>query len=768
MTKAPAQKGNNKMSFNLSPMDIIAGSFWFVIFFLVFPLPNNGTPFAFKAGGFLIWTALTFLYTAFKISTTRKNLYFSLLNNNFVLLAILAVIALSTILSVSTFESLWGTDLSFVNSSIVIVAGIFMFFLVKMLNTSLEADITKFLKQIPFWFVVSSVISLIIFALPVSFYEGIFGTYSQYLGFIKDYAFILHGNGFNTFVFGLFAGLVTIWNLINPDNKEIIKSNTTFIINGILLAVTTLVTAYASPIERDIVIVYTLIGLLFSGIWLAIGMKEKDSAMRFGLASLGFIAALGLIKFIYFSLKINGPIYAVLPFDISLNIIRNSFVNTLTPLWRFLTGWGVSNFGYLFSLYRPLNVVQSVGSDIIFFKPFNFWMDIFAEQGILGFIAWATLLSNAVYTFYKSQNKQELYLEFALVLLIVVLSFITFFSVPVLIVLFLVFGIYFAKYELQQNNLGKIRVVNLTSVDYKGNTSTLLPRTLIVSAIILTIATLYITIQGANIYVSMLKVFKRNGVAQSFVSQNKPKEAAEAFVSTYNAAVAGENICQSCSIFSYMKLNSLYSVYLLSYSSADQLKDLNLDKRFLANRVINHAYNLVERSPVKSDYWYLTANVFASVAEIEKSQAYADEALLSYSAALSQNPLNINARYSYLDFLTKLGEDQQSLQLTAENLNILKQIVGSPIRVAFIEASYNVRLKQYDNAIKIYEEVKKALDTLNLTQKEKDDIRKFTDEQIAATKKLKEKPPVTPTPTPTGSVTPSVTPTATATPTTSQ
>jgi tetratricopeptide (TPR) repeat protein len=766
MTKAPVQKGNKKLSFNLTPMDIIAGSFWFVLLFLVFPLPNNGTPFAFKAGGFLVWSALTALYTTFKIASGKKNLYFSLLKNNFILLALSAVIILSTILSVSTFESLWGTDLSFISSSVVLLAGIFTIFIIKTLNTSLETDITVFIKQLPFWFVLSSIVSLIIFLLPVSFYSGVFGAYSEYLGIVKEYAFVLHGNGFNTFVFGLIAGLVAIWNLLDSGTKDSVKTNTSMITNSILLVLTALFTAHAAPLEREIVVIYSLAGVVFAGTWILIGMKEKGTALRFGFASFGFIAAIALLKFIYFSLKINGPAYAILPFDISLNIIRGSFVNTLTPLWRFITGWGVSSFGYLFSLYRPLNVVQAVGSDVIFFKPFNFWMDVFAEQGILGFSIWVAMLSNAIYTFYKSENKQELYLEFALVLLFIVLSFISFFSTPLLIVLFVVFGIYFAKYELQQENLSKIRVVNLTSVDYKGRTSTLLPRLLIVVSVVLTITALYVTIQGMNIYVYMLKVFKRSGVAQTYVSQNKPKEAAEAFVSTYNMAVVGESACESCSVFSYMKLNSLYSVYLLSYSSADQLKDLNLDKRFLANRVINHAYNLVERNPVKSDYWYLTANVFASVAEIEKSQAYADEALLSYSAALSQNPLNINARYSYLDFLTKLGEDQQSLQLTAENLNILKQIVGSPIRVAFIEASYNVRLKQYDNALKIYEDIKKALDTLNISQKEKDDLRKFTDEQISAAKKLKEKPPVTPTPT--ASVTPSASPTTTATPTPSQ
>jgi len=678
----------------------------------------------------------------------------SSLRSNLIVIIIGIVAIISTFLSIIPFESLWGRDIGFGSSSVLIIAGIIAFFLLKILSVSGEKNLWRFMSLFVFWVIVSNIVSTVLFLIPQNAYSTILGPYSQYFDFIKAFPTFLQGNPLQSLIFNILGLLIISWSLVDVLLVQI-RNIKLVIANIFALIVLVIFSALVLPSSGSQLITFFILFALFSVTWIVLAIQQKTPSLRiFALIIAISFISIGLARVI-FNLVPGLPSnsYINLPLSSSLEIIQTSFLNKFTPVWRLITGWGASAFSYVFPSYRPLSVVQEFGTDLAFNKSTNFWTDILIEQGFAGLIAWAFLFGYAIYYFVKSLDKKGITKEFSLILFILFTSFISFIPSVVIFLIFILAAIYFDKVENQQSNLKNIQAVSLHISDYKGNVRNIIAHSLVVIGLVSLILVIPLAVQGIQIQYYQARAFQRISFAQTQIIKENYSIAATTYVDAYNEAIKGSTVCGDCSIFSYIKLNALYSIYVLNNTHSDKVGELKIDKRFLTNRLLNHSYSLVEKNPLRYDYWLLSANTFSSLASTEKSGPYADEALISYNTALSQNPYDLNTRYTFVDFLVQLGDDTQAIQILGQNITVLKQVAGSTLRVQFLEAGYFVKLKQFDQAKEKYESIKKGIDSTTLTEIEKENIRRFADEQVIQVGKLKtafeQLPKVTLTPIPT-------------------
>lgn len=751
-----------KLSLAVSAFDVVSGIFWFSLLFLIFPLPNNATSTVLKGGITIIWVAILFIYLGLLLRKSKKSLFVSSLKNNIIVVLLFVSLVVSSLLAIFPPDALWGQDFNMGNSTFLVITGILAFFLLKFMSVSAEKDLSKFFRVMPVWLVISDIVAVILYLIPETTYITVFGNYAEYLSFLRLSPFNLHGSAINTLMYHVLAINILGWQVSEVLTSKPAKGkNTNLIAYGLLLIVASIFAGAALPVAGDMLIMLfgaAVIFLLFWG-FISFRDKSKKSQSYLGLMLIGFVVMI-LARLLFTQVHVTDTnIYLTLPVGTTLEIVQSSFMNRSTPIWRLLTGWGGSAFSYLYPLYRPASIVQQYGSDVSFFKSTNFWSDVLIEQGFFGIILWGALVINAVVSFFKSLKPEQLYFEFSLFTILAIFSIISFIPTLVLVVLFIVLAAYFDKVENQQENLKEIKVVSLHLTDYKSNVSNVIVTVFLAAAGIFLVFAVSLFVQGAMIHYYLLRTSQRINVAQYNLSRGDYTKAGSTLVDAYTIALNGTAYCQQCPTFTYLKLNTLYSLSVLNTNYPDKVGSLNIDKRFLSNRLINHSYALVDENPLRSDYWILSGNVFASLANSEKSPAYADEALLSYSAGLNLNPYNVQGRYDFVDYLAKLGDDAQSVQLMGQNVEILKQIAGGALKVQLLEAGYNVKLKQYDNAIKIYNQLKASLDQTSLSTADKESIVKFVNEQIEAVNKLKTDKGTKTETTPTASPTPTPTPT---------
>lgn len=764
---AQIQPKAEKKRFSITAFDIVVGLLWFALFFLTFPLPNNGTATVLKSGGIILWAIVLFLYLGFLLYKSKKSIFFSGLKNNLFMLGILATLIVSTALALFPADALWGNDFNMSSSSVILMVGAVAFFVIKIISVSADKSIVRFLQQMPIWLLLSDVVSAILYAIPHSLFESMFGNYAEYLTFLKTSPYVLHGNPLNSLAFHVLAIIVLAWMVSLYMTKRSDKDKQVGTVSQwILLVALSIFGSLSLPTSGNMIMYLVGIVVLFLLFWSFIAIRDKDQKTQIFLAAmLASFVVMVVARFVFFQLSIaTTNLYLSMPIGTSIEIIQASFMNRATPIWRLLVGWGGSAVSYLFPLYRPLEIVKALGSDVLFYRTSNFWFDILVEYGLLGILVWGGLIANAVYMFFKSKKSSELYVEFSLFTVLLLFSFVTFFSPFMILLWIVVLALYFDKVEMQQDNLKEIRAVSLHITDYKSNVENIIVHVVLGASIIFAIVGTWILGQGAMTHYYLLRASKRVSIAQEYIRLGDYEKASNTLVSAYSESVKGTTVCNKCAPFFNLRLNSLYSLYLLNNSYPDKVGASTIDKRFLANRLINHAYALVDENPLRGDYWLSAAGVFSAMSETQKSGPYADEALLSFTAALNQNPYNVTARYDFIDFLVRLGDDPQSIQLIGQNLEILKSTIGSPLRVRFIEAGYAIKLRQFDQAIKAYEDIKASVESSTLGAVEKEELLRFTNEQIEQVKKIKEQattqqPSAAPAPSP--SATPSVTPTPT-------
>jgi hypothetical protein len=703
------------------------------------------------------------VYLAFKILREKRIIFFSASWGNYAVLLLTLATAISLAFSASRIDSLFGYDLSFASSSIIIFAAILLYFVLKLAGLSLEVAVSRVLSVLPLTLLLINFTSLFLYVLPVEVLERLLGNYSAYFSHFSTAPFSLLGNTQQALFIHVIAVVVALFQLAAAQKKgksakgELIKRGILSITLGIVLSYL-IYTTFSFSLFGTAVYVAALLIALFTAY--SFSQKEGKFMLVLFVGAMVAIAASGII---WNKAGVIGQFATpVLPIAESSSIITQSFLNGSTPMWRQLTGFGVSTFPYLYMQYRSVDAAKAFGNTTFFFRPNEFITELFVEQGALAVIAFVVLIFVTVKAFIKASAKKQLLLEVTLLLFIVAFLGTSPSSLLVLATLFIVLASFFDKVESQPEMLPAIHALDIKESFYTNRTISRGNQALLAAAVVLFIVTSAVLAKPTATMISYVRAAQRLNVsAQENSKENNTAVSSKTLISAYTIALSAKNTCNECSQLNNLKLNSLLSLYAYYDGLTGKDRENSNELRQVKNMLLQSVTDLTAQNPARYDYWLSIAQAYKLVATDEKASSFYVLSVQSLKNSLKLNQYSIDASLLYIETLLSIGNDNEINTEIATQVSILKSIVGSPIQVQYYEGILLARAQKYTEAIATFEGIKKEVEaTSQFTVEQKAAYIKLIDAAITDITKAEvenKKPAVTPTPSVT--VTPSVTPT---------
>lgn len=745
----------------LDSFDLFAMLLWVGVLVPAVQLPSSATFTFARAIFFILWTALFFLYVAYRIFSEKKMIFYSSTVANTLMTVLGGSFVLSYLLSASRIDSLFGYDLSFASSFLILISLVVFYFSLKLAGLSLEFAVSRIFAVLPFTLAILDITSLFTYLLPAGFFERLLGNYSQYFTFFSNAPSALLGSAQQALFVHIIALLIATWQIAAVYKKGVALDVHLYrrLIVGALLTITaSYLFFYTFAFSVTSLVVFVAVAVLLATL---IFTNKTLHVKQFGMFTAMAVGIAALLGLVWLKTGIVGDLKPVsVSGAVSSSIIQQSFLNSTTPMWRQLVGFGVGTFPYLYMQYRPIESAQMYGNDTFFFKPSNFVTELFVEHGAIGVLLVAALMVMTVLAYRKASAKDSLVPE-ATILLVAVSALLTGpSSLVVLIVLFGALASFYDKTESLPELLPSVRAVDFKESTYTNKSVTRSGQLLFVLAFLYLGASVFSIIAPSMTMVGYAKGLQRYAVAKQQVAK-KDTKALTTFSDAFALTSSYRQYCKDCAQLSYLSLNTLIGTSNLYSGLTVEQRNSSQELRQVRNMTLQSITDLLNKSTVRYDYWFTVAQAYQAIADDEKSTSLYTLAVQSVRNALSVNQYSIDANYLYVDVLLRLGNDTQINTEIKDKVAILKRLVGTPYQIQFIDAIMLAREQKFADSIKAFEKIEKDVAAANdLSTDDKKALTSLAQQRMEEVKKLQQtpvKPTTTPKPTPSATPTPTTT-----------
>lgn len=745
----------------LDSFDLFAMLLWVGVLVPAVQLPSSATFTFARAIFFILWTALFFLYVAYRIFSEKKMIFYSSTVANTLMTVLGGSFVLSYLLSASRIDSLFGYDLSFASSFLILISLVVFYFSLKLAGLSLEFAVSRIFAVLPFTLAILDITSLFTYLLPAGFFERLLGNYSQYFTFFSNAPSALLGSAQQALFVHIIALLIATWQIAAVYKKGVALDVHLYrrLIVGALLTITaSYLFFYTFAFSVTSLVVFVAVAVLLATL---IFTNKTLHVKQFGMFTAMAVGIAALLGLVWLKTGIIGDLKPVsVSGAVSSSIIQQSFLNSTTPMWRQLVGFGVGTFPYLYMQYRPIESAQMYGNDTFFFKPSNFVTELFVEHGAIGVLLVAALMVMTVLAYRKASAKDSLVPE-ATILLVAVSALLTGpSSLVVLIVLFGALASFYDKTESLPELLPSVRAVDFKESTYTNKSVTRSGQLLFVLAFLYLGASVFSIIAPSMTMVGYAKGLQRYAVAKQQVAK-KDTKALTTFSDAFALTSSYRQYCKDCAQLSYLSLNTLIGTSNLYSGLTVEQRNSSQELRQVRNMTLQSITDLLNKSTVRYDYWFTVAQAYQAIADDEKSTSLYTLAVQSVRNALSVNQYSIDANYLYVDVLLRLGNDTQINTEIKDKVAILKRLVGTPYQIQFIDAIMLAREQKFADSIKAFEKIEKDVAAANdLSTDDKKALTSLAQQRMEEVKKLQQtpvKPTTTPKPTPSATPTPTTT-----------
>jgi len=737
--------------------DIFSLSLWFVLLVPAIQLPSSATYTFPRAIFFLLWVVAFALYFAIKVYKEKRLLFYSLSIGNIAI----ALFGLSTIISLifsaSRVDSLFGYDLSFSSSSIVLLAIIATYFFLKTAGLSLELAISRIFSVLPTLLLVLDIVAVAMYVVPLEVYTKVFGNYTYLFNFVIQSPFAILGIPTQVLFIHAIALIVVLFQLLPSKIKTDKFDSYRRIITAVALLLPFSYLFY-NTFQLSVISILTIIAgvvaislLIFS----VHGSNKKSLSIMFAT----FAIVMGLMGAIWNKAGIVGKqATPALPAQMTWSILEKR------PFIGQLIGLGSGTFPYKYLQHRPAEAAQYFGDSTYFFKPGDYFSELYNDHGIIGVLTLVFILFAVVQSYIKASTKKHVTLELTLMVVTLLALLNGASSILTIIVFFIILASYFDKIESLPEMLHEIRAVDVKESLYTNRTVSRGSALFLGITALLALAVVSFIIPPIRTMAAYTRAAERVAMA----SRQIESKTGNPYETLNNGILILKNVkaCDQCSQIKYEQL----SILLLQHSIVDsytdeQKKSIESQFRAVKNQLLNATNALNMTNSTRYDYFIATAKAYKKFAVEEKSTSFYWLTLQNLKAALLLNQYSVDASYSYIDTLLSVGTDAE----ISTTLATIKQIVGSPVQVQFYEGVLLARNQKFAEAITIFETMKKdALANTALTEDQRKQIVTLAETSIVDIKKAQTDVAKTPTTTPVITPTPTVTatpkPTATVTP----
>jgi|GEM_PF-4530202 len=676
----------------------------------------------------------------YKLKHENKSLFVSFLPFNGIALILSLYLILNNIIGVVGAEKYIGNDLNFSSSILVILLGLVVFFTTKLANNLDYIKLDKFFNVLPSLITFASLLSLFLSKIDQTFYVKLLGAYSRYFT-PQIYMGSVIGNNF-TFLIILLIGLnVIISRLINKILYSKKKSVSFSLIEIFLIVVNFFVIifniAYFYPFGSRSSLNLILALILFVILISAYGIIKKNKGYTaLGIAEIIAVILVALVRVLFKGLAGGNINFVLLTFGDSIKIMQSAFFTN--PIWRVLTGWGTSSFANLFKAYRDTKMVQAYGSETLFFRSANLWIDLLLEYGAAGIFLFGLLIYKVIKAFFYVREG-SLNISFVLVSLLLSLSMFSYIPLFILFLMLFLLGCVSVRIENDKANLKHFHAISLYSTNYKGVSQNVINLAILSLASIFAVCVVFTSFKGIQIYSYLFKIQSRQAVLAEQLKSSDAKNVAKTLDDIYVYSNKGELACKGCDFFTLKKAETIVSVLNMIKSHRDQFKDANISSIY--NHLEYSANALLSKNSANSQNWLMAAQIFTELAIAKKSEFYINQANLGFSMAIIKDPGNIANRFAYIDFLSLLGNDAKVFNELNTQTQAIRKLLGENanrnIKLLLNEAVLFAKNGQNNEALALYESIKKGVESSDsINEADKQSLLKFIGEQIESINKM--------------------------------
>jgi len=732
-------KNKSEKAFKIDILDVFSILLWLSLLIPGVRLPFDASFNFPRTIFYLIWLAAFFIYVTYKIRLEKRIVFVSSasLGNRSVLFMGIAFI-LSFIFSLSKIDSLFGYNLSFSSSAIFLISLPLLYALLRMAGLSLEIQVSRILSALPFSLLLADIISILLFLLPVSFYNTVFGALGVHFTYLTLSPFALLGVLSQSSMVHILALAILFFQLGRTKivknislNKKILR-----LVNVLVLTVSGSYLFFQTTEFhiRNIGIYIVLLIILF-----VVGFTQKNATVR-----KNYLLSLLVVVFIYLLLglvwnKIGSlgqvVVNGLTPADMSF-LIEESFLRNGFSLTNVLTGFGLGVFPYKYIQFRDFSMASKVG---FLYEPSSMFVGIMFSQGLIGITAMLVSLFAVLKTFIKTGSRSIVSSEFALLAILFLLMLIMPTSLLIYVVLFVALASYFDKIDSMPKALQQIKAISIKESLYTNRsvnrTSDVLFRVSIAFAMLVVIA-LSIPLMTILGYV---RASSRYSVAQVYQSKNDLDKAESSFADARQLAFRYKKYCTECAQLDYLAVSSSMSMNNLYASMTKEERDNSA--KYQSNRLLSVmlANRLTTLNPQMADYWLLSSKILGEIALEGNNPLMTRLAITSVENAKGLDKYSITAYYTHIDLLMSLGNTPQINSEIGNSLRNLQSLVGYPLKVQILTGVLEARNNNFESSVNIFESIKKGVtESKSYSEEEKKSIIEIVNQNLENVKSLKE------------------------------
>lgn len=727
----------------LDYFDIFSILIWLTLLIPAVQLPNNSS-FTFLRSIILIFLILSFtLFIAIKTVKEKRMYFYSATPGNISMLVFAASIVLSLIFSASFIDSLFGYDFSFASSTLVLLALLLLYFTLKVAGLSLEVSISRVFSALPLTIIIASFVSLFAYFLPESAYYSVLGNYATYFTFAKSAPFALLGSSSATVLLSVIALVVashqitSTFKLPLKVNFDFVRKFTTLVLLSILLSFT----IYTSFVSTQLFslwnfVIFIIVGITLLYSYLQHKTKQTTRTLAIFASAIVLTFSLGLL---WGKVGFIGALPSLsISQSESTEVLKQAFLNRQIPLFREFVGFGSGTYPYLYLQYRSLDAAKSYGNQTFFFKPATFIEEFFTETGLIGVISLLSLFIIVIYSYVKASNRKSLLLEFNILLIMLASIFIAPSSLASITVLILALAAFFDKYESLPEQLPAIRAFEIKETLYTNRSISRTGLFFIVFSVIASALLILSVIPAMQTIILNTKAQSRLIIGQTEAAKSV-EVGAKTLQSSFEIANRPILLCSSCTTLSPLRLNSLIALESIYKTLPEDKQKESVELQQIYNLILAESSSLFSNTSARYDHWLLLSQAYRLLAEQEKSSTFYTMSLQSVKNALVNNPLSIEANYVYIDTLMTIGNTNEINTEIAGRIQLLKQLVGTPIQLQLTEAILYARIQQFSTALDILEKIKTETESLtSFTEEQKKQVIDIVNARIAEIKKAEQ------------------------------
>jgi len=394
----------------------------------------------------------------------------------------------------------------------------------------------------------------------------------------------------------------------------------------------------------------------------------------------------------------NFARYQEVPFDTSWSVISGTFKEHKVK--GFLFGTGLDTYAYNFPRFRPAEQNLEPNWHQNYTRSSTQIESILTNMGILGLIGFCIFMFFIASFFLKVVLKRDVSTEGKLlfgmgagVIIILVSIFLTYFSITIFFILWLLLGLlvslYFSLHERSKERIDLSLSISKSKVAMEQNQGLL--------SYVFTV-----------VFVSFLIVFSYF-VGKNYIAEVQYKKSLVG--SAFNDfPVANDNAVKAIRKFDkrdhYHRQLASVALQALKQSLAKTQDEEDTSQQayqsYLINLIREEVNTALRLNRLDPSNWETASVIFKELVDLSGGQLYGNETLYASSQAIALNPFNPD-NYIVLGYIYQFNSNDE-LQQQAERIFVQAYSLkpGYPLTI-FALGNYLEYVEKYDEAIQLYQ-----------------------------------------------------------------